>query len=300
MPLSQQPFSLRYLKARLRVLKRPQVWGTTAGLVLTIALANYWLHPSRARLDRSDLPASAPASGNAPTTAADSSSAATPTPLPILPTPLSSPDRGNARRQNLGSSPTNAFDRNNSSPLGFQAPQASPNPLSPDASLPLQQGLIEGDRGSTASTNPPRTAIDRTSPYSAQPAPGSTSAVPTNIQPEGVTLPARISPPATNLQPGAMSPYRAQTSPPPGTTGYTLPPSLVSPASAPPAVNSLPQPVPGLPASPTNSVYGMPNAVANPAQPQIQVPPPVPPPVVMPQPPGRPIGNGQVNTFANP
>lgn len=295
MPLSHQPFSLRYLKARLRVLKRPQVWGTTAGLILTIAfVSNYWLHPNRFRLDRASNP---PDSGNkASASAATSSNAATSSSLPILPTPLSSPGQGNSRRQNLGSNPTSAFDRNSSSPFGFQA-TASPNPLSPDVSLPLQQGLIEGDRTSTAAINSSRTAIDRTSPYSAQPVPGSTAL--TATQPQGVMLPVQLPPPALNSQP-RTTPYTPQTSPPPGTTGYTLPPSLVSPASAPPAVNSLPQPVPGLPASPTNSVYGMPNAVANPVQPQIQTQPQTQPPVVMPQTSGRPIGNGQVNTFANP
>lgn len=293
MPLSHQPSSLRYLKARLRILKRPQVWGTTAGLILTIAfVSNYWLHPGRFRLDRANSP---PDSGNkASASATNSSNAASSSSLPILPTPLSSPGQSNSRRQNLGSNPTNAFDRNNSSPLGFQAPEASPNPLSPDAFLPLQQGLVEGDRSSTATIDSPRTAIDRTSPYSAQPTPGSTA--PTATQPQGVMLPVQLPPPALNSQP-RTTPYTPQTSPPLGTTGYTLPPSLVSPTSVPSAANPyplpLPQPVPGLPASPTSPVYGMPNTVVNPVQPPIQ------PPVALPIP-GRPIGNGQVNTFANP
>lgn len=56
MPLSKQlPASIRYLKARLNVLKRPTVWGSAFVVVISlILLAEAWNHPERLAIGGDD------------------------------------------------------------------------------------------------------------------------------------------------------------------------------------------------------------------------------------------------------
>ncbi|MCU0566157.1 MAG: hypothetical protein MUF49_06130 [Oculatellaceae cyanobacterium Prado106] len=121
--------------------------------------------------------------------------------------------------------------------------------------------------------------------------------------------------------------FAPQISPPPGTTGYTLPPAFRTPAtpSTPSYGNTVPQPVPGVPApaiapdvprqsfdingqfSPSSGSYGsgssaigVPSSDAirsNPAAGQIVQPAaPAPAPFSAP----RSMGGGRINTFSNP
>ncbi|NJL23313.1 MAG: hypothetical protein HC895_24865, partial [Leptolyngbyaceae cyanobacterium SM1_3_5] len=219
MPLLKQPQGWRYLKARLRLLNRPQAVGTIAVLLVSGGvLMNYWRRqpaPPTAptRIPAASTPAPTPTaplatleppSVSQPSPTPDSpvrseaiAAPTTPAPLLVLPTPSLLNE----------SAPGRSIDR---------PPSSLPNlenfaPASPTAPLadPLRQAIA--------------------SPTPAQIAPSIAPSIAPNIAPN-------IAPP--------VRPYA--TSPPPGTTGYILPPTLT--------------PSPNLPAAPIAPVpQGMPS-----------------------------------------
>lgn len=172
------------------------------------------------------------------------------------------------------------------------------------------------------SSNPLQTALDRYGGLAggqSLPAPASPSAtVPANPAPSPVSEPGEqiYSPLALPRQavpqplPGQPSPFQTlsqpqylpQTSPPPGTTGYTLPSLFQSPT-----VSNLGDRV-TVPASGSVSPLFAPPSAALPnsfspsptVQPQFSQPTQPAPFSIPRSAPGRSIGGGQINTFSNP
>jgi hypothetical protein len=288
----QSPNSFRYLKARLRILKRPMVWGSASALILAVILfAEYWNHADWFNLpvaesDRSSstgvasldsLPESTAnipdregsAIGgdidslpvlinglNAGQSPAGSQSnqdksnntqqpSSVPSSAPASPSPQSQPNQNplasrnnpflsnsqDSRPFNLnlpilnqdsgGSDSTFSAASNPAATAGFASGTdllANPSQPAFNSSSPLQTVI---ERMPSASSEP--TSTSRNS----QPQPGTPSV---SSQPQGVptqALPTRTVTP--NLAPSPLP-----MSPPLGSTGYTMPPTLRSaPSSAP-------------------------------------------------------------------
>jgi hypothetical protein len=374
MPLSNQPLSLRYLKARLRILKRPQVWGAATSLLLAIVfVAEYWLHPEQfipLSPPSSDNVSQPPESDDEPTDATaptdlDESASGIET-LPSLtntipqsgfptsssqdepdsgsfatgntaasspPLAVPSPDLGGGDLSLLGSqgfSTSAALDRNSSNSSSFNT---SGSQRSSESQLTRRNSAIDstfplyGTDSLLPATaplpiNPLQTALDRYSSGQSNSGQPNTQAdsssngaiAPTSIQPGNVSTPAPLiypgqMPVQTRTNPLPNS-YFPQTSPPPGTTGYTLPPSInLSPPSS--SVNPYtrlgnPQLAPGFPAQPTTPGFGSGASYGNfnspySTSPTLSPQPVQPPPAVISQPSSlQPRRNGQINTFSNP
>jgi hypothetical protein len=119
----------------------------------------------------------------------------------------------------------------------------------------------------------------------------------------------------SQFQPSQFQPYTPRTSPPVGSTGYTLPPAFRTPMSS--ATDdassfsnvSRPQPLPGYTTTPArlpsglSGDYGQGGDRSQPPQPQFTQPQPLsqPEPFSVPRTtPGRSIGGGRINTFSDP
>lgn len=393
MPVRPSP-SLRYLKARLRVLlKRPMMWGS--GLVVFLAvgflleswttpqsflglLPTEWLFSEEETVndpsssDPAPEPMLEPAAGvsdvigstlSSPEatdglTSLDASRSAIATdpkldsllaqPLLGLPSESfqsdSSSDSSSDRR-----SRRNVFSRSRSSlsskpDLSLSDPDSSSflsGLNSEQSTLPMPLGSNPATSTSSGATtpsaiNPLQSALERSSstgqpaslPHSvvAPGAPGSSSS-----QLPGVSGPSSapsVLPAApagwTQSMPGQPPSYFPQTSPNPGTTGYTMPPAFRTPANTPsqfgtysgnssaitpptstvPAVPTAPSLMPAAP-QPSFGSYDTPPGFTSAPTPDfsgVQSSPAAPTaPFSVPRtPPGRTMGGGEINTFSNP
>ena len=289
MPLSnpsREPW--RLLKSRLRLLKRPQAWGTaTVLLAAGVVLTNYWMHPDRW------YPAATP-----------SAPPSVPTTDPVAPAPAIDPSGvlpGLTQPEveispTAGSLSTQPSDRPSSQAEQNILPHQSADLLGSPVVRSPAAAINSATASSTDST------LDRSAPSSGYVfgidnfLPASPAATPADSlrtamtsqtgdrNPTIVPAPAIRSPQPPSL--GSVTPY--QTSPPPGTTGYVQPPSLtpIAPTSG------LPASRPDLTGQPANSVYGsapLPSSIGEGA--------------IAPLPnslPGQTSNSGEINTFANP
>lgn len=366
--LDQLPISVRYLKARLRILKRPDVWGSTALMLLVLlGFAEYWQQSEQANglnQERQTGAASLEELPRAGTTAipseADSAIAADIDTLPLL---LDEFDFSADATPSLPptATPDEAADRSlptlsATTPLTTRSPQsagtdsllpATPTNAFRDLNLPnvdLLPGVTSGL--SIGEQSPTRTAsIEQSTPATTTSLinPLQTAIQRLGIQPEAVVDPQPIDSNQTSTTPqlpGALAeiasplpplvrPNGVQpgglSSPPLGSTGYTLPPSLrsapaqpaqpnrsyadsfntqpiqIAPQLVPPTIPLQPQPsgqyaIPSYgtgqgATSPSYSIDRSPIETLQPAPAPFSVPNTVP---------GRYIGNGEFNTFSNP
>jgi len=363
--LNHSPASIRYLKARLRILKRPTVWGSAAILLLTLfSVYTLLQRPEWLTVSESDR--------LSPETDSDRAAGADPNSLPpeedsaigmdidslsVLRNEISNfeneaeidlltPPSNSPSGEESATTPTTA-----SSPLLSGAPQASqPSPFASayaqnDRPLSLNlfnaptllPGAATADAATTGTANssfgaspeatppasPLRSAVEQYANSSSQPAAqtqaqsqsGETASGDTRRQP--AATPTYLPPP--------VGPYAPQTSPLPGTTGYTVPPSLIygrnSPYANPVNPNPVsPQTVPGLPQAPqilpptipTQPGIGQPiqtpygagtvggtSPVPNIQQPQVTQPSPRPFSVPRSSA-GYSIGGREIESFSNP
>jgi hypothetical protein len=280
------PASLRYLKARLRVLKRPMVWGSAAALLLSVFLVGEYLANPQSYTGAEDpnAPVTPPRqTGNLP---AQNTPVSESELFEAIPELSGVPAQTNTAPGNsqpgeqedtdpllqeflLGRSRDTSDDkqqrRSSNKAPSFAAPSAPPRSRTPEVIAPslypstAPSPTIGGDGLSSLRTvnNPLQSALDR---YSSPGAP--------SIQPSfsrmGETEAPDTNPPAPAL-PNSDRPFTPQRSPSPGTTGYTQPPAFRTPT--PYFTNntgSNPQPIPGqitpqvAPAVPTSS-YGQPS-----------------------------------------
>ncbi|MBF2002141.1 MAG: hypothetical protein IGS38_15655 [Synechococcales cyanobacterium M58_A2018_015] len=394
MPARPSP-SLRYLKARLRVLlKRPMMWGS--GLVVFLAvgfLLESWTTPQsflgllpaewlfsggevvndpsssdpapepmlEPAADVSDvigstLPSPEATDGLTSLDASRSAIVTDPKLDPLLAQPLlglpsssqsdsssdSSSDRRSRRnvfsrsRSSLTSKPDLSLsDPDTPSFLGRLDSEQATSPM-PLGSSPATSTSSAASATSPSAINPLQSALERSSstgqpaslPHSmtTSGAPGSSSSqVPGVSGPSSAPsgLPAA---PAewTQSMPGQPPSYFPQTSPNPGTTGYTMPPAFRTPANTPsqfgtysgsssgitpptsiaPAGPTAPSLAPAVP-QPSFGSYSTPSsstAAPTPDFSGVQSPQAAPTaPFSVPRtPPGRTIGGGEINTFSNP
>lgn len=367
MAFPNQPLSSRYVKARLRVLAKPIVWGPAALLVLaSLFMWEYWTQPDRLRADRinrtsgpdsTDLRSFLSSEERAIGADIDSSSVlsgeigSTLTPSPLL--AEEEPTQANQTTQ-----PGNTLQgRQNSQAslsTGQRPEQLNINPFS-SGSLDRGLSLLGSSSSDTAtgtanpnyifgidSFNTPspsssrqstalQTALEQQSSSSSNQSSSSeseqqqtTAQQPVPSTPNQQLLPT----PALSGQgvSGQMLPRQFQTSPTPGTTGYTVPPVLnLAPSTPQNSFTNLtrPQTAPGVPGaaqfSPSVAPIQQPNYSASPYQnvnqrlnnsgysgPSYTVPDSLnqtqqlpraePAPFSAP----RSIGGGRINTFSNP
>ncbi|NJR37894.1 MAG: hypothetical protein HC781_02425 [Leptolyngbyaceae cyanobacterium CSU_1_4] len=363
----QTPASIRYLKARLKILKRPLVWVTASGLILSIFwvreyLANPQQYTGSNDPDAAAYPPNQNPLGNLPTQNMPASNSELFETLPDISTaPLQSratlqtrstsqSSRSDSSRAPLlqefllGRSSTPAQkDKAGRSPSSFlTTPSASekqrdrppesqvPNLYSPGSPLIGLSGSPSSDvvrsrlasPNDTAALNPLQSALNR---YSSTETPSSLPSIRSLAQPWAAPSEASRfmagsleknalgSPESSPL--GLPNPqFVPQLSPSPGTTGYTLPPSLqTAPPTVRPSFPSNLQPIPGQIVPQTNPVVprqlydgGQPSYPTGQAaypevQPSFAPSAPMPSPFSVPRAvPGRSIGGGQINTFSNP
>lgn len=389
MPFSKRfPTSWRYLKARLRILKRPMVWGSLAMMLLVLGVfAEYWRRSDELFLlggDRSpsetgvaslddlsetgryrNLPSQDDSAIGAdidtlPLLLEDFSS---PTPeeseplvdpsvdpslLPLLAEPLqaevdSETGEGEAEPLDVPAPP----ERTILAPFGSsRSPQSQGDRRSFNLDLPQLNVLSPAQTGtsgsgqpgtqptlSPSSGSPLQFALERySSPAPSSAMPGVATPTSPTLNPslgETPTQPAQPSTPAIPSPPGTTGQLPPLTSPPMGTTGYSLPPSFrpsyTQPGNAQPynpsyaesfnptlrqSFPTAPQVNParpsGNPSAFGSGSTGRGTVPSNPfgsgsgATPQIQAPSPATPFSVPRSIPARPIGNGRINTFGNP
>jgi hypothetical protein len=335
MPLSQRPpVSMSPFKARLTVLRRPMVWASASVLLAAgYALFQYWngaeqsanltnsasqdpslrsplLETNRfedgGSTDLGDLPG---LSNQLEPDALSASEPATQKPVPLSSSTVNRSNRINNTAESLPMPspglPSSAFNANT-----FNSSNTT-NPASDDRSTPispLQSALDRNVGGSSALTQSEPAADRITEPATAE------SATAGNF-PQSFSS-GRAS---------QFQPFIPRTSPPPGTTGYTLPPAFRTPATG-SSINdagsgftnfSRLQPVPGVTSQqsgqlplgygqsrmPTQGRYS-PSIQPQAIQPQAiqpQIPQADSAPFSIPRTaPGRSIGGGQINTFSNP
>jgi hypothetical protein len=365
----QTPASIRYLKARLNILKRPMVWAVASGLILSVFwvgeyLANPQQYTGGNDLDADTNPPNQNPLGNLPTQNIPASSGELFETLPeisTVPTQTSSAPqfpRSDSSRSPLlqefllgrsstaapkdkpGRSQSPSFSTPSSSETRRDRPPASRLPSLYSLDSPLL-GLPSSSLSSTAASrssasssngsnaiNPLQSALDRYSPIggSSQLTPArslaQSSAKPRlgnpRLSTEDLVRQDSLGQPDTFPQ-GLPSPqFAPQLSPLPGTTGYTLPPTLRTPTSSvsPSSSSGNLQPIPGqitpqtAPAVPGQSFRdgqpSYPSARQTTAYPSAQpslAPSSQPLPSAFSVPravPGRSIGGGQMNTFSNP
>ena len=237
MPPLKQPQGWRYLKARLRLLNRPQALGTVVVLLASgMVLVSYWRRLPVAPGVPSSVPAaSAPVRVPSDPLGTLGQPPIEPSPNPDLPTPAIAPLPSSADSDQISlpvirPSPTVLLE---SAPAGSTAaPSVSRSnglmgidlvPASPAA--PLSDPLRSAIAAQTQSRNP--------------------------ILPAAEPLPAN-----------PVAPYA--TSPPPGTTGYILPPTLS------PSPIGLPAARPEVTGAPTLPPYRVAPAPTAPIAPQPQ------------------------------
>jgi hypothetical protein len=358
MPAFKQT-SIRYLKARLSILKRPTFWAATSGLILSVFLVGEYLSNPQQYTGSDDpeaatIPPNQAPLGNLPpqtTPASNSEIYETLPELSNVPTQTSSDPRsasgdrspllqefllgrsaasekakpGRPSSTSLFSTPTGTRrDR----PAETKLPSLYPPAPSPS---PFASSTERNASTTSTPTNPLQSALDRYSPTRSQPqaspnrsfsssnsfgnsagfgAADAATQNPDNANPlSQPEVPRAL--PSQFSSPQFSSPYTPQLSPSPGTTGYTLPPTLRTPTSSAPASGI--QPIPGqitpsvAPAVPVQSQPSysgqidysdslpLPTSSTQSAPPSPTSPYSVPRPV-----PGRSIGGGQINTFSNP
>jgi hypothetical protein len=366
MPTSKQtPASMRYLKARLSILKRPTFWAATSGLILSVFLVGEYLSNPEQYTGGNDpeavtIPPNQKPLGTLPTQTTPASNSEIYETLPELstvPTQTSSDPQTESDRSPLlqefllgrsaasektksGQSQPSFFYPSSTSrarrdrPAETKVPSLYPSASSPSG-LPGSTLSNSTDRlGSSApgSTpiNPLQSALDRYSPAASQPQTspnrsfsssntfGNSSLASPDPAYQNSATQNSLTPPQAPPQASQFSnpqfsnsPYTPQLSPSPGTTGYTLPPTLRTSAPSSPSSNNNLQPIPGqitpqvAPAVPRQ--YSQPS----PGTGQAVYPDSLPLPIPAAQPaaspysvprevPGRSIGGGQVNTFSNP
>ncbi|NJO41027.1 MAG: hypothetical protein HC769_10455 [Cyanobacteria bacterium CRU_2_1] len=345
---SRLPASIRYLKARLSVLRRPMVWGAASILLFAVfLLSEYWNQLEQFAQDESSAsslktnnpsqftPLDPPFSVTEDTLPdlfnldamvnPNDLNAIDPVSLPPLLTPESS--TGSTTEPSTFFNPFVSSRQDTPQHLDLSGVQgllptsriltppelSSPNPAQPSsltAVSPLQAALdrnanLSSSRQSIASTTPDPSFSPDSTPLTI---PGTNESLPptTNPQPSySPELPQQIYPELTVPQPI----YIPRTSPPPGTTGYTLPPvlapTITSSSDNSDSLNLIqPQPLPGVQAPPqvnlstpapqVNQGFYSPNV-------QVQTPQTEPPPFSTPRTaPGTYIGGGEINTFSNP
>lgn len=360
-PASNQSSAvIRTLKAKLQVLKRPTVWGSTLLLLLPLVfLANYWSGlnqssepsvansntPTRvpAPTDPSSLMEAATLPQSAQTLDQEGLAQAPPPQSDLLNKLLTNPDpksklnsdQAKAKAEIQPTSPAvestselmfgaSGFTESSRSRTTRTASSNRRAPASPlQSSLNRSAGISDqddselGDQtgvlGNRLSTQPGQARAQN----GTQGTTGSTQGNVTNLygsnssqigagQVSSPAIPGQVG------QPSGFQPYVPQTSPAPGTTGYTVPPAFRTPANtspsgypssafgSPQAAPIPTQPSPSSPyqVSPNSAGYGttyQAPSFANPQPVQQQAPFSVPR-----TPPGQNIGNGEINTFSNP
>lgn len=366
-PLNHSPASVRYLKARLRILKRPAVWGSAAILLLTLfSVYTFlrqpdWLTVSESeRVSPEAENATDEVDPNALPPEEDSAIGMDIDSLSVLRNEISNFDEeaeidllAPPSRPTEGEEGEAAAPRQTGSPLLSGAPQSSQS--SPFSSAYAQSdqplslnlfnapNLLSGNSAATDSTsagsansslglgtasqatpsaNPLRAAVEQYANSANQPnAQTQAQAQPAETSGDSRRQPA-VTP--TYLPPQSLGQYAPQTSPAPGTTGYTIPPSLIygrnntytnptSPTSVSPqavpglpqAPQVLPQTIPAQPGigQPVQTPYGGGTAggtpVPNVQQPQVVQPPPQPFSVPRTSA-GYSIGGREIESFSNP
>lgn len=290
MPLpNQSSNSLRYLKARLRILKRPMVWGSASALILAVLLfAEYWNHSDWFSLpvadgDRSSSSGVAsldnlPGSPDNLPSQEDSAIGVDIDSLPLLLNggqPLETGEPGQARsgdnQPTSGASPNSGLPQgSNQNPLASRNNPFLGNSQQGNRAFDLNLPTLNPSNGganpsdSTAATTGLASGIDLLA-TPGQPIPTATTPLQTNLEniaasssnPAGTgdrsqnQSDTASTPTDNRLAPGQLvptqrlstspsqSPVPLQMSPPLGSTGYTLPPTLRSvPSSAPGASSS--------------------------------------------------------------
>ena len=332
MPLSSVPLSSRRsLKARLQVLGRPRVWGSISILLMaSYGLFQYWgglgqrvssgqdaavnptqRHPflnsqsnfSNPNFSNPDF--SNPKLGNLPTSNGLPQTYMPPGLTSTSPKTTGSPTRPNA---------FNPFTTNS-----VTASPSGGDPLSLPSATAGASGnfsnLDDISSGTVQSISPLQSGLDRNfSPRQASSSDPLTSSDPTGSNPgstagnsvDGNSTEPTLSPVGT----AQFQPYVPRTSPPSGSTGYTLPPAFRTPANnesndASGFSNfSRPQPLPGFTSTQPRQSMGSSTGSQIPQTPQYQTPQyqtPQNDPFSVPRTtPGRSIGGGQINTFSNP
>lgn len=362
----QAPASIRYLKARLNILKRPMVWAAASGLILSVFLVGKYLANPQQYMGSNDLdattnPPNQNPLGSLPNQNMPASSGELFETLPDLstvPTPHSS-DHQSSKSDGSGSPLLQEFLLGRSSiaaqkdkPARSQSPPSSearrdrpsksqlPSLYSLDSpAIGLPISPLSGAAASSSSTsangstaiNPLQSALERYSSNesgsqsqpsfvrsltqsSAAPSSGASRLSVT----EGSVSQGFRRQQESSLQGLPIPQFTPQLSPFPGTTGYTLPPTLrtSTPNISPSSSNGNFQPIPGqitpqtAPAMPGQSYdYGQ---LSYPGAAQTTVAPiaqpsfapssqPISAPFSVPRAaPGRSMGGGQINTFSNP
>lgn len=363
--MAAQSSSIRNLKAKLQILRRPGFWGSAILLALPlIFLFDYWNNPEKFSF-KSDQPL--PDS----TTGADTNSefpaisdASTVLDIPVPPTEGTPTDLDTPLRQtdflsallsnSLSAERKSTEDKSasrstlRSSSQSQQAPKINfSNAFAPLSSVSEQSGLTTttsstNQTSATAPVNPLQSALDRNagvnqtdsgnpleSQTTGQTQSTAQTAGTTPVSPYGIPSAASTNR-STFSQPSGFQPYIPQTSPAPGTTGYTLPPAFRTTTNTPtgsfylnpstgygvPAVpQAVPQIAPTVPTQPIPGSYGSYSSPygttpgyssAVPAYPMPTYTNPqssqaAPAPFSIPRnPPGQYIGGGEINTFSNP
>jgi hypothetical protein len=353
MPSSQEFTHLgRQVRARLQVLRKPMVWG--AGLALVAAgyvLSQYWDSATEVGSEATDYRVSYPDRRN-PLLQTDRPSLGDTSEWGSLPN--LSPNLLNDPAQTTPGLPSGNSGVSNpvpGSPGAINSTQRSSafNPFA-DSQRSLSRVSGEDSRTTGALSNqvpenssattrsnqtpavsPLQSALDRNSALSDTPSESTDSAELTESN--GRSIPQR---PLSPMGEPQFQPYMPRTSPPPGSTGYTLPPSFRTSGDSTSSFSesgsgfsnfSRPQPLPGYDSAPRTTQPMLPSGqrYSSPGQsqgfgtssgsgfggytPQSQV---IQPQVTQPQvtqpapfsvprtPPGQAIGGGQINTFSNP
>ncbi|HEY9641002.1 MAG TPA: hypothetical protein V6C57_10995 [Coleofasciculaceae cyanobacterium] len=330
-PAQRLPVSMRHLKTRLNVLRRPMVWASASVLLA----AGYVLFQSWNGAEQPNSSGSLtnsasqnPARRN-PLLGANYADEGGSTGFGDLPglsgDPLqpnaipglepASPAAAESRNpKHLAASTVGKADRSHLDPAESLDPLSSNTDI-PSSSLNSTFNANSSNRGTSSlgepsmPTSPLQSALDRNL--------GGTGATSPAPAADGMAVPSpssSVSPSFSSGQSSQFQPSIPRTSPPPGSTGYTMPPAFRTPATSSSATGdtgfsnfSRLQPVPGstAPSNPSSSSgYGQrpaPSQGSYLAPTPSQIPQAEPAPFSVPRtPPGQSIGGGQINTFSNP
>lgn len=255
-----------------------------------------------------------------PSTSRSSSSSSVPDPFASV---RPDPDSASRSLPNSGSegNTTNPYSSSGTA-SSLQNPFSADNPSDePSGTNPLQSAIDRSRSPASAQSSPSPSSFNSFSPDAnstgmtespelqtpAAPLPGQGSGQSSFVQPQ--PLPGQPSYGQTQPQPQ----FIPQTSPAPGTTGYTMPPAFRTNANTPagPSFGNYNNPYNNN--SYNNNPSGVPSTVSPSTTQPATTSPTVQPQVSQPQPqaspapfsipravPGRSIGGGQINTFSNP
>lgn len=167
---------------------------------------------------------------------------------------------------------------------------------------PLQSGLDRAATSSSTSTGSPNATNSATAEGTQSQSVPTTGAsvVPTSVVPTTALGTQPLAPQPIPGQPTSVQTYPQQfypqTSPPPGTTGYSMPPAFRTQSNTPSFGSPVANPSIAPSSSTGSSTAPTPNYSGYTASPQTQAAPFSIPRTT----PGRSIGGGQINTFSNP